>query len=310
VNTNKFNASVYFDPDALSLFGHFDVDIRMASALPYYKLDNNGKIVLTAEDILKARDNPFRAFRNHFAKNTGFAIDLGAVYRINEEIRVSASVTDLGFIRWKGSPLTMELKPHPDGKDVELLGFTSDQITNYINNGINFDTVFNIITDNFALKRLKAYNTMLTTKVMVNGYFDLTPSNRFIMQFKGFILGKVFMPQFTIAYNGTFFDVIDVVASYSIMKKSFENIGFALGLRMGPAHLYFGTENLLAFRDIKEITKLSGTVGLVLDFPWMLKYKEPELKSMFKNTKGKKVFKEPTKRIKTKTRKSTTNFDM
>ena len=36
---------------------------------------------------------------------SGFAIDLGAVYQLNDDWSLSASIIDLGFINWKNSML-------------------------------------------------------------------------------------------------------------------------------------------------------------------------------------------------------------
>ena len=123
---------------------------------------------------------------------------------------------------------------------------------------------------------------MLTSKIMLDGYFDLTPSNRFILQFKGYIMGKNFLPQFTVAYNGSFFNVIDVVVSYSMMRKNFANLGLGLGFRMGSVHLYTGTDNILAAVNIFNATRTNATFGLLVNFPTRPKVKEAELRSLFR----------------------------
>jgi hypothetical protein len=241
-------------------------------------MDANGKIELNTHSMFDPRVSEL--MRKCFSNNLGFAIDLGAVYRINQQIRVSASITDLGFIRWKSSILNMSIKP-PDEEYYEFSGFTIDQFMDFFNNGIrvNIDTIVN---RNLVLKEIKPYTTMLTSKMMLDCYFDLTPSNRFILQFKGYFLGKHFLPQFTVAYNGSFWNAIDVVISYTIMKNSFTNLGVGFGFRMWPIHLYMGTDNVLAAINVFNATKVNATVGLLVDFPFKAKIKEAELKSIFK----------------------------
>ena len=277
LQTKKFHAKLFSNPDDYTIYANYDVDMRFASAVPFYKKDAQGNISLNTGSIGSVSG----LLNNIFSNNLGFAIDLGAVYRINQQIRVSAAVTDLGFIRWKGSPLRMTANPLADGKEYfEFSGFTTDQVLDFLRDGVSFfnlDTILNTVENSFALDEIKAYNTMLTSKVMVDGYFDLTPSNRFILQFKGYILGKAFIPQFTVAYNGTFFNAIDVVVSYSMMRKSFSNVGLGLGFRMGPVHLYTGTDNVLAAINILNTSKANFTFGLLIDFPFKAKVKEPEL---------------------------------
>ena len=277
LNTENFYAKIYTDPNDNTIYGKFDIDFNMASAVPFHEIDADGNISFTSKYLFNYTNVLRHIF---FSKNVGFAIDFGAVFRINKQIRVSASVTDLGFIRWRTFPLNMRMISVSD--DQEFFYFTADQFQTFFKDRIfmNFDEIIN---KNFTLTSVHSYKTMLTSKVMFDGYFDLTPSNRFILQLKGYIFGKKFLPQFTVAYNGSFFNIIDVVVSYSIMKQSFTNFGVGAGLRMGPAHLYFGADNLFSFFNLLSTKRMSVTAGLLIDFPITKKVKESDLKSLFNN---------------------------
>ena len=279
VKTDKLGANLHTNPDDYTISGNYDVNMNVASVIPFYKKDANGNIMLDTDGLYNIGEDWRGLVKSVFSKNLGFAIDLGAVYRINQQIRVGAAVTDLGFIRWQGAGSVLNIA---GSKDFTFTGLTSDQITNLVQNGlnINLDTIFNMINNNFAFNEPKAYNTMLTSKIMADLYFDVTPSNRFILQFKGYIMGKAFLPQFTVAYNGSFFRVFDIVVSYSMMKQSFANLGVGLGIRIGPIHLYAGTDNILAVTNILNSAKVNATAGLLINFP-IKKVKEPELRSMF-----------------------------
>jgi len=278
LKTENFNAKVYTNPDDYTIYGNYDVSVNMSSVVPFYSEDKNGNVVFNSNALFRFFGNVPGAVKSTFSRNPGFAIDLGAVYRINQQIRVSLAVSDLGFIKWRATPINMSIKPLPEGKDYEFSGFTTHHIKHFLENGISLDSIVN---NNFVLKTVPAYTTMLTSKIMADGYFDLTPSNRFIMQFKGFIMGRSFLPQFTLAYNGTFFNAIDVVVSYSMMKKSFANLGLGAGFRMGPMHLYFGTDNLFAAINVFNATKMNFTFGLLVNLPIREKVIEPQLTSLF-----------------------------
>jgi hypothetical protein len=287
LKTAKLNATIYRDPSNNEVYGSYDADIYGSSIIPLFEREANGKLAFTL-DPLRDLDSYSRYAKNAFKQNVGFSIDLGAVYRINQHFRVSASVTDLGFIHWKGSPLNkqggtaLHMKFGSTG-DVKFDGYVADQLTNYINSGnkIDFDSIFGIINSEFIFEEVKSYNTFLTSKIMTDVYFDLDPYNRFIFQCKGYIYGKNFLPTFTFAYNGTFFNAIDVVVSYTMMKKSFANFGVGVGFRAGPFHIYAGTDNLFALLNTVKTTKGSVTFGLVVDTPFLEKVKEPKLKSWF-----------------------------
>ena len=278
LKTETFNAKIYSNPNDYTIYGNYNISINTSTLFPLYTKDANGELRFDMDNLA------WWGVKNCFSKNLGFAIDLGAMYRINQQIRVAASVTDLGFIRWKVSPLNINIKPLSDEEYAMFEGFTYDQIENFIYNGMtmNFDSITNdFINNNFVLNELKAYNTMLTSKIMLEGYFDLTSSTRFILQLKGYIMGKAFLPQFTIAYNGTFFNAIDIVVSYSMMKKSFANLGLGVGFRAGPFHIYAGTDNVWAAINVFNAKKMNITFGMLVDLPFREKVKEAELKSLF-----------------------------
>jgi len=285
MKTNSFSAEVFPDLNDQSIIGKFNIDLDVASVIPFY-VKNNNEILLTSDGLNNFGGNFGRSYGKSFSKNAGFAIDLGAVYRINKQFRVSAAITDLGFIRWRSTPLNMTIKSVGDGI-IDLKGFSKELMADIVKNGFNLslDSLLTLANINFTMRERSAYTTMLTSKIMTDCYFDLNSYTRFILQFKGYIIGKTFLPQFTIAYNGTFFDAIDVVVSYSMMKKSFANLGVGLGFRMGPAHLYLGTDNIIVAAHLLNTAKVNFTAGLLVDFPFKIKHKEAELKSMFKKDK-------------------------
>lgn len=309
LKTNSCKAKLYTDPADYTTYGNYEVSVNMASVIPFYTKKNNGDIDVDVASLLDFKIHNIGAC---FSKNLGFAIDLGAVYRVDQQIRVSASITDIGFIKWRGTPLNLSVKSLEEGNNFEFAGFTEEQITNFFQNEINKNLdsiVHNIVHDNVIWSEIAPYKSMLTAKVMADCYFDLTPSNRFILQCKGFIIGKSLLPQLTLAYNGTFFNLIDVVCSYSIMKKSYTNLGLGLGLRLGPVHLYMGADNILtainvlnsskfihddsikiwklAAANVSNSSKINVTLGLLVDLPISNKVKEAELKYLFKKTSKK-----------------------
>jgi len=280
LTSDIFEARVYSNPLEGTFHGKFNVDLSVASVIPFY-IKEQAKLLLSSEGI---KNIDFAdAYGKSFSKNSGFALDIGAVFRINKEIRISAAVSDLGFIRWRSTPLKMTLKSEGE-VDILLNNVSEELISNLIKNGINIslDSMITIANANFSLKKLDNYFTLITSKFMADCYFDLTPNNRFIVQFKGYLLGDTFLPQFTVAYNGTFFDTFDVVVSYSMMKNSFANLGVGLGIRVGPLHLYLGTDNIIVAKQLFNTTKVNATAGVLFDFPLEVKHKEPKLKSMYK----------------------------
>jgi len=289
--TNAFNAKFSTNVSDDVIAGNYNINLNAASVFPFYKKDSEGNIKIDLGSLFSTGIGSKKIMNDILTKNIGFAIDLGVVYRINQEFRVSASITDLGFIKWKSSALKISTDPNANSFDFSRIN--ADELLKLLKTG-SIDADKNKDFFNGVIcSEINSYVTMLTSKIMIDGYFDVTPSNRFIIQGKGYILGKNFLPQLTLAYNGTFYNAIDVVVSYSMMEKSFANLGIGLGFRMGPAHLYFGTDNVLAAfsKNSKDViapinlfnaSRVDFTVGLLVDFPFKAKVKEPVLKSIFK----------------------------
>ena len=85
---------------------HWDIDgdIRLSAALmkstlEYENADKNYRDPATGQLTGRRRIKGIDEFKGGMS-GFGLALDLGAVYEINEDLRVSAAVTDLGFIGW------------------------------------------------------------------------------------------------------------------------------------------------------------------------------------------------------------------
>ena len=71
--------------------------------------------------------------------------------------------------------------------------------------------------------------------------------------------------------------MIDVIATYSMTKKSYANVGIGLGIRLGPIHLYGGTDNILAVLNPLNSSIINAQFGLIFDWG-IKKAKEKKIK--------------------------------
>ena len=85
-----------------------------------YLFDEFPNIIVNTSGFDSSAFDNFSVSKYAFKKkNTGMGIDLGGVYKLNKKISFSASVIDLGFIKWKSG------------------------INNYVSNNPNRTFVFN-----------------------------------------------------------------------------------------------------------------------------------------------------------------------
>lgn len=259
VKTNAFGASLSTDANSYAL--SLKASAEAMGSLPYQLSIKDGKIGL--------KDSRFNI--GNMFKNYGWGVDMGAEYQINEHWGVAAAINDLGKIKWntftyKFSAGLNESSTMVDDGALVFEGLTAEQVEALMNDpdfmGGMIDTLKNVYK--VSIEELASYSTGINTNMMVRGYFDLTPSHRFSAQLTGYNMGLGMKPAMTLAYTGTFGKKYDVVATYTMMKGSFDNIGIGLSANFGGILLYVATNNFLGFFNPANRTQLNAQFGISL----------------------------------------------
>jgi len=274
VHTKQARATLYTDPEDYSMKLNYNLDAYSSCVVPYeITLDSNGTpgFNFYTNDMLKNLPN--------LGKNLGAAIDLGFTCRINDRFGVSASVLDLGFIRW--TTYNQHITSSIAGTDTST--YYNDG--SFMFNGLSADDVDLLIDDPQAfadelldyfplnVEKQKAYTTMLSSRFIVEGYCNLGKHHRLTALFQGRLINKEFLPSFTVAWNGTFLNIFDLCVSYTIAKKSYTNLGVGIGFNLGVFHIYAATDNLIAIcthkspqRSLVNATNANIQAGIVFDW--------------------------------------------
>lgn len=202
------------------------------------------------------------------AKNPGFAIDLGGEYKWDERLKLFASLTDLGFIRWGNKENNYNFY-----QDADFLWEGAD-ISNSLNKNneghISVDSAFQKITDdlkdNFRLKsKGGSYMTMLSPKLYLGATYQLNRTFDVGGLFRASLVNGMFIPSLTASANGRLIRNISASVSYSITRGSYVNLGAGLTAKLGPFQLYVETDNLLAC-NYTNTQSASGRFGINLLF--------------------------------------------
>lgn len=193
--------------------------------------------------------------------NLGGAIDLGAVYELNEKWTFSGSVIDLGFIRWKGdSTYTAKGSFAYTGLDVSG-GFSSatGDLVDSLKKSVslkkgapaNFTTVL-------------SPKVFLATKYKVNHYFSLGALSRTTIE-KNNIRQEV-----NVSTNINLYKVLTTSFNYNINFTGANALGLGLGLRFGILQFYFAADYLphtiyknITFENVAEVDYLPANINSV-----------------------------------------------
>lgn len=260
VTTDAFDVKLYTDPDSYGIRLQENIGMRMC--VPRVLIvDEAGKLKLNKNIGL-----------SELFRNPGFGVDLGAEYHITDQIGVVAAVTDLGFISWKGNDIQVTGKVNDAGQyynngDFLFNGFEWEEIKNITSDPTYREHFLDTMKQYFRLgfANTEKYTTGLNTNVLVRGYYDINEQNRISAQFQGQFMGSGFRPAMTLAYSGSFFNMLDVCATYTMMKDNYANFGIGLGGNFGTFHIYAVTSNIIGVFNPLNSKGFSAQAGIVFN---------------------------------------------
>jgi hypothetical protein len=174
-------------------------------------------------------------------KNMGLGLDIGATYDISDKLRVSAAITDIGYIKWKKDVTNLQARSHFE--------FSGLNLTNVLNGTMTFDSVANqlldSLKDSFEVSDSKVpFITYLPFGVTLGGSYNLT--KRFslgLLSYSRFI-GKQIRESLTLSANVNLGNAFSTSFSYTVANHRFDNLGFGLAFRPGIFQFYFLADRL------------------------------------------------------------------
>jgi len=239
-NLTLKNQELKIEIDENNLYAHniiADASMNISFPMNVYT-DDEGYV-----DSIEVGEPEMPGFLLDF-NNPGAGIDIGATFDINERFSVSASVVDIGFIRWKNDVTNLTSKG-----TFLFQGIDVTPLFDAVDPG-DFDT----IADHF-LDSLKAtfnpiatsdpYTTWLPMKVYIGGVFHLTDKVHFGLLSKTTFQGKRIWPSFTASVNAEAGRFLTTSFSYTIATGTYDNLGIGIGIRGGPFQFYFITDKII-----------------------------------------------------------------
>ena len=260
--TEACNVKIITDED-YSLCLTEDLALRMTSPMPF-QITNN-KI-----EFENSRFNVADLFHS-----PGFGIDLAAEYRFDGHFSLMAAVNDLGFIHWKKKGVILNGDIVDNGQFYDegsflFQGIDINELRSILSDSEYRNKYFNDMKDyfNFETENIDSYTTMLHTNILLRGTYALNDKHRFIAQLQGYCSGLGVRSAMTLAYNATLNRTFDLCATYSVMKRSFDNLGLGFTCNLKFFHIYAATNNIMGcFKPLNTsgVNFQAGIVFTVVD---------------------------------------------
>jgi hypothetical protein len=185
--------------------------------------------------------DPAASYRR-YRQNNGFALDVGATYRLFDRLTVGASLTDMGSIKWRNDTYNYSLDPAKANYT-----FRGIDINQVVNNEATLQADLDSLEQKFVLdeKPMGAYRSPLPGKAYLSGVYEVRRNFTagMVLAFEKF-RGR-FSPALTLGANKHFGRRMSAAVSYTIASRSANNLGLGWSLNLPPFQFYVVGDNLL-----------------------------------------------------------------
>ncbi len=250
-NFNTQNNKLQIRTDITEWYPQSDVLYRMSAPIlePTYEDGEMDGIKMKDENSFDPMDLVF------YSKNIGLAFDLGAKYEPTDELSLSASVVDLGFIRWRSDAYSYTQEGSFYFRGLEW------PIDSLEGAGESYLDSASMTTGEGP------YTTMLSGKVYFGGRYNVTDNFYLGLLSRTLIQNNHIHENVMFSTNVNLSNILTTSLSYSAMHRSYNNIGFGLGVRAAFFNFYLMSDNALSAVLWPQYTKsLNLRVGLNLLF--------------------------------------------
>ncbi len=170
--------------------------------------------------------------------NTGFAVDIGGVYKLNRYYSIAGSLLDVGWINWNTNVVNQTLND-----------------TTFTYNGVNLDGVGDLVEsledslfNKFdATETNETYKTWLPTRAYGSWIYHYDRN----MDFYASMGARYIQGQLKLLYGGgitrKFGKVATLSASALKLPQQFFNVGAAFAVNGGPVQFYMAADQVINF---------------------------------------------------------------
>jgi hypothetical protein len=191
--------------------------------------------------------------------NRGVAIDLGLIYKYDERITLSASLLDLGFVRWK----TDLNNVHGEGTFV----FEGVDFNTYIVSRAFFSEMRDSLINSLEITNTtNPYSDLLPSQLFLAGSYKYSDRISFGLVNRNLVLRNKIHSSFTLSAQADLAERFLATLSWSYLNNSIKNVGVGIALHGNGIQFHAVTDNLLGFFYPFDTRTLNLRFGINLMF--------------------------------------------
>jgi len=241
VSSNKgFKATLYTDPDT------YQMTVTTQNA------------VLNTAGVDGFDNDEINGAGYAFAPgNNGVGVDLGGTFDLNDKIKLTGAIRDLGFIKWRKYVKNYKLV----NSTVSYSGIDFEDVDNL------GETILDSLEAAFDTEETESvYKTSLSTQYYLSGGYSINPSTTALAMWQGkFYKGHMFN-SFTIGLEKQVGKVLSANINYSLIDGKALNLGLGAILNLGTFQMFILTDNVLAGLNVDKARNTEVSFGINLNF--------------------------------------------
>jgi hypothetical protein len=183
-------------------------------------------------------NSPVDIVKDILLDNSGFGVDIGINYQPIPQLMLSASVLDIGSIKWNNT-LTGSMDFAYDFMGVNVNPFTGIDTT-------FFQEVMDSAQSSVSILAGQPYSSKLNTKLFIGASFYPIEKIGFGLLSRTDFLSDRISQQFTATANMAAGRILNLSLSYTYMTSSVKNFGAGLSINAGPFNLYVISDNIIS----------------------------------------------------------------
>lgn len=256
INTVKSNLEIETDPDLEYI--RLSTDGEYNTSLPVNTTKDADGIVSTIG--FETDFNPMSYISNF--SNLGVAFDLGASYLITPQIEVSASVIDLGVIKWKNNINNLLNQGTFTWKGLDFSNSINENDPDYV----PFDEKISSLSDSLSAAMQftgaeNAFTTTLPTRVYIGGKYQINDMFSAGLVDRILLYDNKVTNAVTLSGNAMFGKIVSLSASYSVIRNSYNNLGLGAAFKLGPVQFFVVTDNIMAITNVLTTQHMNASFG-------------------------------------------------
>ena len=199
----------------------------------------------------------------------GLGVDFGIDYKINSNIKLSASITDLGFISWNKNTLNYNYGINQFNFNGLGQFDSNDNFNNFIDsyNRLQSGNLFAdsigsaLLANSYMKKSTNSYSTSTTAKLNLGFEYSLIYNHlSFGVLSRSYISNSKMIGEFTTSLNAKPYEWLNASVSYSILGTQINSFGAGLGLRTGYLHWFFAADYIPFQKTTFSLSKIYSTL--------------------------------------------------